>query len=554
MENFDFKIGLAFSGGGFRASSFGLGVITILNSIKTTDELTLLDKITALSTVSGGTITGARYALGIKQNESLEQIYGALYAFMTEVDVVNMSLDRLSATYNWNNGRNQNLINAFADIYEKELFRSAQFGVLLNNDPPIHLKHISFNATEFSNALQFRFQVSEKTINPLPGVPDRGIIGNHYYQIPFDIAKEIRMSDILAASSCFPGGFEPINFPNDFGIELTSELKNQSVDGKFPVGLMDGGIVDNQGIEPLLLANDRMKKNNLNPNPDEKDTPELDLLIISDVASPYMESYIASQQKEAKGIKKQTPKSLFIINIAVLLITIIALVLSILFSNLPLVILSTILVTLSGVTFLIAWIIRSIPGKVHVPPMFVEPLGKLLKIRLSVYENLMVNRVDSLLKLSGEVFLKHIRRLNYATIFNNPKWQNRRIMNAIYELRTKEKGWIEKIQKGSLPKNLAPSSLIQETAEFAASMPTTLWFTGDISEKRETLNKIIATGQFTACWNLLEYIYKLKTNQINTNNKHLEFIKLENQLQEHWEKFQSDPLWLVNELNIKSGI
>ena len=59
------KLGLALSGGGFRASLFHVGVLRRLA------ELDLLREISALSTVSGGSIVGACYIL--RQREELER-------------------------------------------------------------------------------------------------------------------------------------------------------------------------------------------------------------------------------------------------------------------------------------------------------------------------------------------------------------------------------------------------------------------------------------------------------------------------------------------------
>lgn len=55
------KIGVAISGGGYRATSFGLGTLSYLNHLKF-DNQPLLKKVVALSTVSGGSITGITYA------------------------------------------------------------------------------------------------------------------------------------------------------------------------------------------------------------------------------------------------------------------------------------------------------------------------------------------------------------------------------------------------------------------------------------------------------------------------------------------------------------
>src|SRR3954467_9032103 len=49
-------IGLALSGGGSRAMAFHLGCLRALN------DLGLLDKIDAISTISGGSVIGAYYA------------------------------------------------------------------------------------------------------------------------------------------------------------------------------------------------------------------------------------------------------------------------------------------------------------------------------------------------------------------------------------------------------------------------------------------------------------------------------------------------------------
>jgi predicted patatin/cPLA2 family phospholipase len=61
LEPFD-NIGLCFSGGGFRATFYALGVLSYLNRIEFRQK-PLLESVTALSTVSGGTITGVGYAL-----------------------------------------------------------------------------------------------------------------------------------------------------------------------------------------------------------------------------------------------------------------------------------------------------------------------------------------------------------------------------------------------------------------------------------------------------------------------------------------------------------
>jgi hypothetical protein len=126
-------------------------------------------------------------------------------------------------------------------------------------------------------------------------------------------------------------------------------------------------------------------------------------------------------------------------------------------------------------------------------------------------------------------------------------------MNAIYELRPGEKKLKSKIENGKISSNLIPTKELQAIALKASKMGTALWFTKD-ELKNNLPNSIIASGQFNTCWNLLEYIEKLKGNANNTNEDHKIIINCEPQLMTHWEQFKSNPLWMVNEINSKLSI
>jgi hypothetical protein len=69
------------------------------------------------------------------------------------------------------------------------------------------LQEVIFNATEFRTGIAFRFQYCANK---------KGKIGNGNISIDRSDAADIRIADIVAASSCFPGGFEPLAFPGDF--------------------------------------------------------------------------------------------------------------------------------------------------------------------------------------------------------------------------------------------------------------------------------------------------------------------------------------------------
>ena len=74
------NIGLSLSGGGYRASGFHLGLLTYLHKIG------LLPQVTMISTVSGGTFTGAKYALSLVEGQDFKQFYKEYCSFLQDPD------------------------------------------------------------------------------------------------------------------------------------------------------------------------------------------------------------------------------------------------------------------------------------------------------------------------------------------------------------------------------------------------------------------------------------------------------------------------------------
>ena len=168
------------------------------------------------------------------------------------------------------------------ELYDEIFFHGQTFGMIMDKAENGHIHHFSANGTDFSTGYAFRFQASRCIKNAKPEFR-YGIIGNKTHRVDRDIAAKIRLSEILAVSSCFPGGFEPVVYPNDFS--FFGDMKNPLTwPEKERFNLMDGGIVDNQGIEPLLLASQQMSYDHPYANGD-KDYPCHDLIIISDVSS-----------------------------------------------------------------------------------------------------------------------------------------------------------------------------------------------------------------------------------------------------------------------------
>ena len=281
------NIAISFSGGGYRASAFHLGSLDLL------DKVGLRENVTMLSTVSGGSITGGKYACALSEAVAknvpnfYESFYQELYNFMLETRLPDLWFDKL----NPEETDKPSLIAAAADVYNERLFHGARFEQLITVKDKIHLKEIVLNTTELRTGNNFRFRVG-----------DGGTVGNYFMPIPDELLKEVRVADVVAASSCFPGGFEPIVFPNDFKLskdwstvkeQLESQYKHKieaKPQGKWfltkilntlqsitnePVPLVDGGIYDNFGTDSLFVADRRFKKK-------EKEEQRFDTLIVSD--------------------------------------------------------------------------------------------------------------------------------------------------------------------------------------------------------------------------------------------------------------------------------
>lgn len=564
------NIALSLSGGGFRATSIHLGVLSYLSS-KTLFDVSLLERTRIISTVSAGTFAGVKYATTLKKGGTMEDCYRSVYTFMTEEDLVEHALEYLADDKNWQEGRQRSLITAFSSIYFRE-FEDETFGLLWEESPPIHLKEMSFNATEFNFALPFHFQKTERT-HTKTGHHPHEYIGNKKIHIPVEVAKEVRFSDIIAASSCFPFGFEPINFPDDFIYESAQKLKDKSLlphnvfDGdkiEYPIGLMDGGVDDNQGVDAILSAEDRMKHYTDEQTEFRSDDKKaVDLYILSDGTNPTMESYIRSNTETMPFIGKWNFKSLRYFGMMSALIGLISILFACSSNMKPIIIACSIFGTI-GILVALFLLICSmgfvgLTKRVGVPDFFAQRLHYVDKLKFGVLNNLLLNRRKSVMKMVTKVFIKHMRWFSFERVYGDPIWRPRLIMNAVFELTETE---VEK-RKRKYPyftsELTEPGPEIMLVAAQALKMGTTLWFSPEQLKGHKNLpDTIIACGQFTICFNLLEYFEKYIHNKLYkadyekfSDELKQELTLLHASLLADWKRFKQDPYWMVNEWNAK---
>ena len=154
-------------------------------------------------------------------------------------------------------------------------------------------------ATDFDNSLPFRFRITEGRMTDGQRI-SYGAFGNGKHSIGRSVSRLITPGEALACSSCFPSGFEPMMYPDDFKVSRQPGIADK-IPSRF--GIMDGGITDNQGIEPILKAEERMRKYRTDKSRKDK---ALDLVIVSDVTSPYMDGYVPSEQLMPESVGKLT--------------------------------------------------------------------------------------------------------------------------------------------------------------------------------------------------------------------------------------------------------
>ena len=468
-------IALSLSGGGYRAAAFPLGAMDMLH------RLDLLSDVTTLSTVSGGTFTGVRYALSLKAGQTFRTFYDELKRDLETVDLPTLALAKLTSSAPSIPSGRWDVITAFAQVYDEKLFAGKKFGVFWEG-PAIPLTELIFNSTEFRTAVAFRFRKSE---NP------KAKIGNGNVFISAEQAKQIRLADIVAASSCFPGGFEPLSFPDDFqwpddaaGRTVLKELQGKEWS---PLPLMDGGVYDNQGMGSLML------RGNI-------PVEEFGLFIFSDTDQQQDALFSLPKPRAAGWLRLWHLNLLWWLLLA---LCVAGAVVSVQFVATPWYrwpgILNLIPLAMGvGMATALLWLRSKITGVFRaIPSLGLGVWSYLKNVKVNQFIGMIEVRIASLFALAASVFMRRIRRLVYDSIFADPRFEKKLVPNLIYDL----------LQNKNHPAPLDwlnPSDAMRKVAAAAEAMPTTLWFTDP-----QQMKDLIACGQMTMCYKLLVHVASL---------------------------------------------
>jgi len=218
---------LCLSGGGFRAALFHLGALRRL------DELGILARLDAVSSVSGGSIVSAHLADRLRlwpagPLPDFETRVAAPFRAFTARNLRTAPILKRLLPWNW--FRSSTGVEALAAAYEDRLTR-------------LRLTELPESPAFVVNATDMAFGVN--------WVFERRRIGSYQagYLRP---APPWPLGRAVAASSCFPPVFNPLPIgipPGDLkGGKARGALRDEAVNG---LRLTDGGTYDNLGLEPV---------------------------------------------------------------------------------------------------------------------------------------------------------------------------------------------------------------------------------------------------------------------------------------------------------------
>ncbi len=270
------KLGLALSGGGFRAAFFHIGVLAQMAM------LGLLRHVEVISTVSGGSIVGALYYLHVKKlleikidDEITDQDYKAIVERI-EVDFLrgvqrNIRMRTfLNPLKNIRMGMaNYSRSDRIGELYDELLYRPV---LDTSRSTPIQMRELKIqpkaakadfyplkdnvgrrakvpilliNATTLNTGHNWRFEASRMGEPPRKGDLAQDVDKNlrllraPSYGAIIEKQQDIELGLAVSASACVPGIFHPL---------AISDLYPDGI----RVQLVDGGVHDNQGIQGLL--------------------------------------------------------------------------------------------------------------------------------------------------------------------------------------------------------------------------------------------------------------------------------------------------------------
>jgi len=223
------RLGLALSGGGFRATAFGLGALRALH------DRDLLKEIAVVSGISGGSLLTAMWAYGPKSFREFDDSVTDLLRQGLQSELVMRTLGPKRSAANlasvagavlpgkFRTDRKSTRTEALVDALATRDFGRRSMSEVTH---PGLTTIISATDLSTGNAVRFGSDVSSSSV-----------FG--------DITQQVPVADAVAASAAFPLLLPQLNREYTF-------RKKDGAEQQKTVLMTDGGVYDNLGLSPLL--------------------------------------------------------------------------------------------------------------------------------------------------------------------------------------------------------------------------------------------------------------------------------------------------------------
>jgi predicted acylesterase/phospholipase RssA len=298
----DVLVGLAVSGGGSRAATFAAGALEALGAVRIREgdhERSLLEKVAYMSSVSGGSLATAYYALKkplksepVLDAQELSQGYRAFFTdfkaamqmdFQTRAAVRQVLFFRMFNPTKF--------AYSFSEVWDSNFFNRSNFSALYEREQRGDSPQVILNGTSYNTgrrmalttipASEFDYDFVGRLVADLKSRPGRvtpeglAIIENSLAQakrqflpLTFDQLganhRDLRVSLAVATSASFPPVVGPVTY--------------QVADRMPYLHIGDGGLFDNLGTESLTTV--FLKK--IPP-----DSTKKGLIIVIDASYPF---------------------------------------------------------------------------------------------------------------------------------------------------------------------------------------------------------------------------------------------------------------------------
>jgi len=269
----DLRIGLALSGGGYRAAVFHAGVLQALEDLGA--------RISNLSTVSGGSIIGAYYAIGGDPATFARAMADGRFDVKRELMFVHNTL-RLPLPMQVPGVGVQLLpfanfdrLDVQRDLLDHTLFRGARLHASVGGrDPDVGQPHLMIAVTDLTYGLQLGL-LADGFVRLGEGASSWTAYRNAAQEVDVDLD----LADRVAISGAFPMAFPPRR------LRVRVTPVGASGTGWRDLLLVDGGLRDNTGLNLLRAAEALAWRAGQDPAGADYQLPaewDLDAILVSD--------------------------------------------------------------------------------------------------------------------------------------------------------------------------------------------------------------------------------------------------------------------------------